>query len=176
MISNRGTNKGSLITGRSIHNSRIKRLCREVNRLVTSHYLAIFRLMGFGCYQWTGFVYPPRCFPASNSHVTRWIYSTVELSWIRTVGHSSHLALWTELWSSIPQCQWWLSGRSSDLWCWLKVPCEDSSGGEIVVPQNQFNLTDEVLFSNIDPMTDDGDSLIQHFCNAMSPVLASLVQ
>ena len=60
-----------------------------------------------------------------------------------------------------------------------EVPCEDSLHGEIVVPQNQFNLTDEeksAIFSNIDPLTDDGDSGIQHFCNARSRVLASLVQ
>ena len=49
-----------------------------------------------------------------------------------------------------------------------EVPCEDSLEGKIVVPRNQFNLTDEeksAIFSNIDPLRDDGDSGIQHFCD-----------
>ena len=45
MILNRGTLRGSFITGRSVQNSKIKRLEREVNRLVTSYYSAIFRHM-----------------------------------------------------------------------------------------------------------------------------------
>lgn len=60
-----------------------------------------------------------------------------------------------------------------------EVPREDSSDGEIVVLQNRFYPKDEeksVLFLNIDPLTDDGDSGIQYFCNARSRVQASLVQ
>ena len=39
-----------------------------------------------------------------------------------------------------------------------EVPCEDSSDDAIVLPQNQFHLTDEEkaeLFSDIDPLTAD---------------------
>ena len=58
------------------------------------------------------------------------------------------------------------------------MPCEGSSDDAIVVPENQFHLTDEEkaeLFSDIDPLTDDGDSGINHFCDARSRVIDSLV-
>ena len=92
---------------------------------------------------------------------------------IITVGHTSSLALWSYGMVSL-NANDDMVGDLHSYGIDYEVPCEDSSDDAIVVPDTDEEKAE--LFLDIDPLTNDGDSGIKHFCDARSRVIDSLVR